>query len=133
MKGLAAAIGIRRRQLDRLRLAIAGQQQLLAGLTAAAANLRQAREAERRTATLAAVSADAWFALASTRLAGLAGAAERTAADLDELCRTALDARARLTLLEDAEVNARAAERRRRERQVQAALDDRTACLWSRR
>ena len=133
MKGLVVAAGIRRRQLERLRLALAERQQQLSTLQTASADEHAARERERRLARHASLPADAWFEKSARQLAGLAEQSRAVEAELASLSGAALDARARLSLLEEAEAAARLAARRQRDRQLEAMLDDRTAALWSQR
>jgi len=118
---------MRRRQLDALALAIGAQQRRSVMLAEAAAALAAQRKAERALAAPATLAADAWFEAAARRLAALAGEGAQSDQQLAALRHAAGDARARLTLLEDADTAARTQQRRSAEKKSQASLDDRSA------
>jgi hypothetical protein len=131
--GLATAIRLRRRELDALALTLAAEQAAADALSARAGDLARKRTAERFLSAAAPFPCDAWFAEGTRQLSALARA--RTAADrsLADLRAQAVQARARLQLLEDAAAEKLRAERRRRNAKAEAALDDRIAAAWARR
>lgn len=133
MSGLGSAIRLRRRALDALALRLAGEQAAARLLEAEADELHQRRTAERlQNAAACPAAADAWFAQASHRLLGLADAKRAADHRLEALRHEAVQTRASLQLLEEAEAELRRADRCRRLAKAQAALDDRTASLWCR-
>ncbi len=127
MSRLAPALRMRRRELDALALAIGAEQQRAALLAEAATTLAAQRSAERSLGGSAALSADAWFTAAARRLAELATEGSVSEQRLAALRSAAGDARARLSLLEDADAAAAAAHRRDADRKTQGQLDDSSA------
>ncbi|GAA4010301.1 hypothetical protein GCM10022280_04380 [Sphingomonas swuensis] len=125
------ALRIRRRALDQLALAIAGERRRSDQLAAAGEALRDCRMAERRLASSSPFDPDRWFAVTAARLDDLAAEKELSGERLAGLRAAAAEARARLSLLEDADHAARVAEQRRRDKAKQDALDDRTGASWS--
>ncbi|GAA4001002.1 hypothetical protein [Sphingomonas humi] len=132
MSRLAPALRLRRRQLDALAVKLAAEQAAIHALAEEAHGLSQRRTVERYFAAAAPAASDAWFSHSARRIAGLTQ--DRAAAELRlaELRHQAVQARARLQLLEDADLDARRAERSRRLARADAALDDRTAAAWPR-
>ena len=133
MSGLASALRVRRRQLDGLARAIAAERRHSDQLAASSATLSDQRKAERLHASPDPRAADAWFAASSRSLAALSLAACDSEDRLFTLRQAASDARARLSLLEQAHEAALASARRLRDNRDQAALDDRSAAIWTRR
>ena len=133
MSRLGPALRVRRRQLDTIAQAIAAERTAGELLLAAARQLAGQRGAERRLAVGAPCSAEPWFAAARSRLYALHIDKARSDERLARLRASAIEARARLSLLEAANAAAREADRRTRDKAAQAALDDRTAARWSRR
>lgn len=127
MSRLATVIRLRRRQLDALRLAIGSEQAEAQSIAAAASTLEDQRHSERLLGAEPGLSADAWFEAAARRLDDFAAAHVRSLERLGTLRSEAGRARARLSLLEEAETEQLAAERRAAEKKAQASLDDRSA------
>lgn len=133
MTGLAAAIRLRRRQLDALAMALSTEQAAAHDLAVQAQELSRQRTAERHLAAAAVLSCDAWFSDGARRLSALARARGEAEQKLADLRSQAVQARARLQLLEDAAAEAQRGVRRRREAKAGAALDDRIAAAWAAR
>ncbi|UUR06897.1 hypothetical protein [Sphingomonas glaciei] len=132
MTGLAAAIRLRRRQLDVLAMTLAAEQATLHALANDAQRLERQSVAERHLASVAPLASDAWFTHGARRLTALADARTRSERTLADLREQVVQVRARLQLLDDAAAEARRAADRRREAKAAAALDDRIAAGWSR-
>lgn len=130
MSRLGPALRVRRRELDRLALAIASERQRGAAAAELAQRLVAQREEERRCPVNPTWAADAWFAQSLQDLQTLRVAEAESERRLAGLRRSAAAARARLNLLEEAHEASRAAERRLRDKAAQAALDDRSAAGW---
>ena len=124
MSRLAPALRMRRRELDALALAIGAEQHRAALLAGAASALDAQRPAERAFTSSAPIAADAWFAAVASRLADLAVEGSASDRRLAALRTAAGDARARLSLLEEADAVAAAAVRRALDRKAQGQLDD---------
>ncbi|NJC04441.1 hypothetical protein GGQ97_000234 [Sphingomonas kaistensis] len=133
MSGLAAAIRLRRRQLDALAMTLAAEQAAGQALARETRDLERHRAAERQLVSAAPFSCDPWFDHGARRLEAIADARARSDRALADLRDQAVQARARLQLLEDAADAAASALRRRRDAKAAAALDDRIAAGWSRR
>lgn len=133
MTGLAAAIRLRKRQLDALAMRLAGEQAVVNALLQQRDDLTRARAAERRLAAAVPLPCDPWFANGARRLTALGKGQAAAEQQLDALRQEAVQARARLQLLEDAAAEAARAADRRREAKAAAALDDRIAAAWVRR
>lgn len=132
MSRLAPAIRLLRRQLDALALRLAAEQARLLELASAVDTLARRRTAERHFVATAPVPCDAWFAHGARRLDALAHARAATEEKLACLREEAVQARARLQLLEDAAAEAKRTERRRQLAKADAVLDDRIASAWRR-
>lgn len=132
MSGLITAIRLRRRELDRLALALANEQAKGYSL-AGADRLVEQRQGERHLKAAAPFSCDAWFAASALELTALAHARAASEQALAVLRNDAVQVRARLQLLEDAAAEKTKARRRRLDAKADAALDDRIAASWGRR
>lgn len=133
MSRLAPAIRLRRRALDAIAFRLAAGQAEVQALAGEASELEQRRTAERHLSAVAPLACDAWFAQGARRLGALHDAHAEAQCGLADLREEAVQARARLRLLEDAAAEALRAENRRRLGKAEAALDDRIAAGWSRR
>ncbi len=130
MTGLAAAIRLRKRQLDTLAMRLAAKQAAVNALASEREDLIRRRAAERHLAAAAPLPCDPWFTRGAHRLLALAAAEADAEQALSSLRQEAVQARARLQLLEDAAADASRAAERRREAKAEAALDDRIAAAW---
>lgn len=133
MSGLITAIRLRRRELDRLALALATEQANDHALGEQADRLGERRVSERHLTAIALLSCDAWFAASARELTALAEARAKSRQVLKMLRNEAVQVRARLQLLEDAAAEQAKAKRRRSDAKADAALDDRIAATWHRR
>lgn len=133
MSGLATAIRLRRRELDRIALELATEQARGQSFADRAEGLAQQRQCERHLTAAAPLSCDAWFATSARELAALAEARSASEQALAVLRNDAVQVRARLQLLEDAAAEKSRASRRRVYARADAALDDRIAAAWGRR
>ena len=133
MTGLAAAIRLRKRQLDALAMRLAGEQAAVNALMHQREDLTRARAAERHLAAAVPLPCDPWFMHGARRLIALGKAQAAAEQQLAALRQEAVQTRARLQLLEDAAADAARAADRRREVKAATALDDRIAAAWVRR
>jgi hypothetical protein len=133
MTGLAAAIRLRKRQLDALAMRLAAEQTTVQALRTRSEALTRQRTAERHLAAAAPLSCDPWFAEGARQHSRLAQARASAEHALAALRHEAVQARARLQLLEDAAADAARDADRRRDAKAEAALDDRIAAAWVRR
>ncbi|WP_338502737.1 hypothetical protein V6R86_05350 [Sphingomonas kaistensis] len=133
MTGFAAAIRLRKRQLDALAMRLAGEQAVVNAILHQRDDLTRARAAERHVAAAVPLPCDPWFKHGERRLTAIGKAQAAAEQRLDALRQEAVQARARLQLLEDAAANAARAADRRRDAKAAAALDDRIAAAWVRR
>lgn len=133
MSGLATAIRLRRRELDRIALKLATEQARGHSLADRADRLVEQRQGERHLTAAAPLSCDAWFAASARELTALAHARAASEQALAVLRNDAVQVRARLQLLEDAAAEKTKARRRRLDAKADAALDDRIAASWARR